>query len=75
MHPFPPPVPNRLKCRSQTRGDPFRNHQTKHEKVTKKKHLSLKDFASSSEISSIGQLLRQSPIWGSGFTGHSETND
>ena len=41
----------------------------------KKIHLSSNGFASSSEISSIGQLLRQCPMWVTGFAGHSEIND
>ena len=41
-------------------------------------HLSSKDYASFSEISFIGQLLRQFPMWEIGFDGfgeHSETDD
>ena len=44
-------------------------------KGDKKMHLSLKDYASFSEISSIGQLLCQCPMWETGFDGHSETDD
>ena len=64
-----------LRCRSQNRENPYQNHQAKNEKVTKKVHLSSKDYASFSEISSIGQLLRQCPMWETGFNGHSETDD
>ena len=38
-------------------------------------HLSSKDYASFSEISSIGQLLHQCPMWETGFDEHSETDD
>ena len=44
-------------------------------KGDKKVHLSSKDYASFSEISSIGQLLCQSAMWKTGFDGHSETDD
>ena len=37
-------------------------------------HLSLEDYVSFSEISSIGQLLRQCSTWETGFDGHSETD-
>ena len=38
-------------------------------------HLFLKYSVSSFEIFSIGQLLRQCPMWGTGFTGYSEIDD
>ena len=44
-------------------------------KGDKKVHLSSKDYASISEISSIGQLLRQCPCGGLDFDGHSKTDD
>ena len=44
-------------------------------KGDKKVHLSSKDYASFSEISSIGQLLCQCPVWEIGFDGHVETDD
>ena len=47
----------------------------KKQKGEKKVHLFSKDFASSSAISSIGQLLRQRPMWGIGFSEHFETDD
>ena len=37
-------------------------------------HLSLEDYVSFSEISSIGQLLRQCSTWETGSDGHSETD-
>ena len=56
-----------LKCRSQSFENPHRNHQTKNEKVTKKVHLSSKDYASFSEISSIVQLLGHCLMRKTGF--------
>ena len=56
-----------LKCQNQSRQNPYQNYQTKNEKVTKKVHLFSKDFASS-EISSIGKLLRHCLMY-------SETDD
>ena len=44
-------------------------------KDDKKVYLSSKDYASFSEISSIGQLLHQSVMWETGFDGHSKTDD
>ena len=44
-------------------------------KCDKKMHLSSKDYASFYEISSIGQLLYQCPMWETGFDEHSETDD
>ena len=40
-----------------------------------KVHLSSKDFASFSEISSIVQLLHNCPMWETELDGNSETND
>ena len=44
------------------------------QKINKKVHLSSK-YDLSSEISSIGQMLRQCLIWSTGFAEHSETDD
>ena len=38
-------------------------------------HLSSKDYASFSAISSIGQLLRHYPTWETGFDGRSSEPD
>ena len=43
-------------------------------KGDKKVHLSLEDYVSFSETSSIGQLLCQCSMWETGFDGHSETD-
>ena len=44
-------------------------------KGDKKVPLSSKDYASFSKISSIGQLLRQYPMWETEFDGQSESDD
>ena len=51
-----------LKCQSQSCENPYQNHQTKTEKVTKK-YTYLREI-----------ILRQCPVWGTGFVGHSQTN-
>ena len=47
----------------------------KEQKGDKTVPLSSKDYASIFEISSTGQLLRQCPMWETGFNEHSKTDD
>ena len=65
-----------LKCRRKSRENPYQNHPTKNENVTKRALLSSKgcDYFFFS-ISSMGQLLYQCPTWEIGFDGHSKTDD
>ena len=64
-----------LKISKSKSWESISNSSGKEWKGDKKVHLCLNKIIEFSEISSIGQLLRQCLMWETGFDGYSETDD